>query len=71
MIHTRKIGITKVQNGLQKTKTNSLKLNKCFNQKIKPKMFNGIFNNQEAKLNFHQVKNKNKHKESLKKVKSV
>ena len=26
-------------------------------------MSNGIFNNQEMKLNFHQVKNKKKHKE--------
>ena len=49
-------------------KLKSLKLSKCFNQKIKPKMYNSIFNNQEAKLNIHQVKNKKKHKESLKKL---
>ena len=30
-------------------------------------MFNSIFNNQEAKLNIRQVKNKKKHKEILKK----
>ena len=71
MIHTRKISITIVQNGLQKKKPKSFKLTKCFNQKIKPKMFNGIFNNQEAKLNFHQVKNKKKHKELKKIVKSI
>ena len=43
----------------------SLKLSKCFNQKIKPKMLKSIFHNQEAKLNIHQVK---KNKESLKKL---
>ena len=49
-------------------KLKSLKLSKFFNRKIKPKMYNSIFNNQEAKLNIHQVKNKKKHEESLKKL---
>ena len=34
-------------------------------------MFNSIFNNQEAKLNIHQMKNKKKHKELKKIVTSV
>ena len=52
-------------------KPNGLKLSKCFNQKIKPKMYNSIFNNQEAKLNIHQVKNKKKQKDSLQKCEYV
>ena len=57
-----------MQNGLQK-KPKSLKLTMCFNQKIKPKKLNGNFNNQEAKLNFHRVKNKKKAQRAKKKIK--
>ena len=55
-----------IAKGAAENKPNSLKLSKSFNQKIKPKLFNSIFNNQEEKLNIHQVKKK--HKESLKKL---
>ena len=47
-------------------KPSSLKLSKNFNQKIKPKMFKSIFNNHEAKLNIHPVKNKTR--KELKKI---
>ena len=69
MIHTRKISISKVQMGCRK-KLKSLKLSKYFNQKIKPIMYNSIFNNQEAKLNIHQVKTK-KTQGELKKIVNI